>query len=85
MFQDEEAIPIRRGHTTGVPGWNSGAKYAVEFNELFVPVGVNAKQLRSQLGILVRDGQRLPLTTLDWNSFGDDVMDGIWEEVKVFL
>lgn len=84
VFQDGCERPTPRGHSNGVLGWNTGAKVVVEFNDKFQPVGPNAKHLKSQLGILVRDGQRLPLTMLDWTSFGQDVMDGIWEEVKVF-
>ena len=48
-------------------------------------MGDRAAQLKSQLGQIVRDGHRIPLTMIDWKSVGDDVKEGIWTEVKVYI
>lgn len=55
------------------------------FDSTFQPVGARAAQLKSQLGQIVRDGYRIPLIIIDWKSVGDDVKEGIWTEVKVYL
>ncbi|GMP47408.1 hypothetical protein CsSME_00015158 [Camellia sinensis var. sinensis] len=38
--------------------------------------------LTTQLGIIVRNGNIVPLTFVDWNSVPDDIVDAIWKDVK---
>lgn len=63
--------------------WNTGHKYALEFDEHFQLVGEFATKFMSQLGILIRDGQRVPLTYVDWPSVDDSIKESIWKEVQV--
>ncbi|CAN1121531.1 hypothetical protein LINPERPRIM_LOCUS2231, partial [Linum perenne] len=45
-------------------------------------VGENASKLKFQLGKIVRDGYRIPLTILDWKCVDQEVKDDIWKEVQ---
>lgn len=81
----QAAAPNRKGPSKGIPEWNTGVKVEVMFDSTFQPVGARAAQLKSQLGKIVRDGHRIPLTIIDWKSVGDDVKERIWTEVKVYL
>ncbi|XP_028124570.1 uncharacterized protein LOC114321604 [Camellia sinensis] len=45
-------------------------------------VGDNVAKLTTQLGIIVRNGNIVPLTFLDWNNVPDDIIDAIWKDVK---
>lgn len=74
-----------RGQNKGISEWNTGVKVEIKFDSTFQPVGDRAAQLKSQLGQIVRDGQRIPLTIIDWKSVGAEVKDGIWKEVKVHM
>ncbi|THG17990.1 hypothetical protein TEA_011606 [Camellia sinensis var. sinensis] len=42
----------------------------------------NVAKLTTQLGIIVRNGNIVPLTFLDWNNVPDDIVDAIWKDVK---
>ena len=53
------------------------------FDSKFQPIGERAAQLKSQLGKMVRDGRRIPLTILDWKAVDLKVKEEIWDEVKV--
>lgn len=66
-----------------MPEWNSGVKIEVIFNEEYQPVDGRVAHLTSQLGIMVRDGQRVPLTFIDWTAVDESIKEGIWIEVKV--
>ncbi|THG22276.1 hypothetical protein TEA_017588 [Camellia sinensis var. sinensis] len=44
--------------------------------------GDNVAKLTTQLGIIVRNGNIVPLTFVDWNSVPDDIVDAIWKDVK---
>ncbi|KAL6184927.1 hypothetical protein ACLB2K_041062 [Fragaria x ananassa] len=76
---------ISRGHNKGIPEWNTREKVNIMFDSKFQPVGERATQLKSQLGKIVRDGRRIPLTIMDWKSVDDKVKEGIWNEVKTNL
>ncbi|XP_062019503.1 uncharacterized protein LOC133736085 isoform X1 [Rosa rugosa] len=47
-----------------------------------MPISENGKGFSSQLGILARDGQKVPLTLTSWTAMPDDVLDDIWKDVK---
>ena len=40
-------------------------------------------KLTTQLGIIVQNGNIVPLTFLDWNNVPDCIVDAIWKDVKV--
>ncbi|KAK9911229.1 hypothetical protein M0R45_035150 [Rubus argutus] len=80
---NRQFIKATRGQSKGIPEWNTNVKVHVQFNGVnFQPVGERAGQLKSQLGQIVRNGHRVPLNIIDWKKVGDDVKEGIWEEVK---
>ncbi|KAL6194344.1 hypothetical protein ACLB2K_035428 [Fragaria x ananassa] len=76
---------VSRGHNKGIPEWNTGENVNIMFDSKFQPVGERATQLNSQLGKIVRDGRRIPLTIMDWKSVDKKVKEGIWNEVKTNL
>lgn len=77
------ANTVGRGHSKGIPEWNTGEKVHIMFDSKFQPIGERAAQLKSQLGKMVRDGRRIPLTILDWKAVDLKVKEEIWDEVKV--
>nr|XP_011461038.1 PREDICTED: uncharacterized protein LOC105350533 [Fragaria vesca subsp. vesca] len=81
-MEAEDTTVNGRGHSKGIPEWNTGVKVEVLLDSNFQPVGDRAAQLKSQLGKIVRDGQRIPLTIMDWKSVGKKVKDEIWKEVQ---
>ncbi|KAL6180598.1 hypothetical protein ACLB2K_047259 [Fragaria x ananassa] len=76
------ANTVGRGHSKGIPEWNTGEKVHIMFDSKFQPIGERAAQLKSQLGKMVRDGRRIPLTILDWKAVDLKVKEEIWDEVK---
>ncbi|XP_004301917.1 PREDICTED: uncharacterized protein LOC101297846 [Fragaria vesca subsp. vesca] len=74
---------VSRGHNKCILEWNTGEKVNIIFDSKFQPVRERATQLKSQLGKIVRDGRRIPLTIMDWKYVDDKVKEGIWNEVKV--
>lgn len=68
-----------------MPDWNSGTKLEIIFNKLFEPVEPEDRvaHLKTQLGVMVRDGQRVPLICLTWKAVDDSIKEGLWAEVKV--
>nr|XP_011465505.1 PREDICTED: uncharacterized protein LOC101297846 [Fragaria vesca subsp. vesca] len=73
---------VSRGHNKCILEWNTGEKVNIIFDSKFQPVRERATQLKSQLGKIVRDGRRIPLTIMDWKYVDDKVKEGIWNEVK---
>lgn len=67
----------------GIRDWGSeNFKYHVEFDKRWCPIEKNKKnKLAGQLGILVR--RIVPLTYTDWPHVPLDLIDQIWQDVKV--
>ncbi|THF94665.1 hypothetical protein TEA_002879 [Camellia sinensis var. sinensis] len=70
------------GCAKGIKEWGTGKKLDIQFDENYCPIGDNVAKLTTQLGIIVRNGNIVPLTFVDWNSVPDDIVDAIWKDVK---
>lgn len=71
-----------RGAACGMPEWGTGKRVHIEFDSNWMPISENGKGFSSQLGILARDGQKVPLTYTSWTLM-PDVLHTIWKDVKV--
>ncbi|XP_062008482.1 uncharacterized protein LOC133725289 isoform X1 [Rosa rugosa] len=71
-----------RGAACGMPEWGTGKLIHIEFDANWMPISENGKGFSSQLGILARDGEKVPLTYTSWNAMPDDILDAIWKDVK---
>ncbi|CAL5382546.1 unnamed protein product [Camellia sinensis] len=71
-----------RGCAEGIKEWGTGKKLDIQFDGNYCPIGDNVAKLTTQLGIIVRNGNIVPLTFLDWNNVPDDIIDAIWKDVK---
>ena len=80
-----ESNNIRKGRGAAHhhSSWGSGQRLEVEMNQFMQPVGPNASKLLSQLGCIVRDGERAPLTYAKWIDMPNHVLEDIWRDVKV--
>ena len=74
-----------QGSARPIPKWGTGERLEIEFNSFMQPVGPNADKLMSQLGVIVRNGDRVPLTYVRWTDMPIHVLDDIWREVKVYI
>lgn len=63
--------------------WGTGKVMQLELDNDNNVVGSNAVFFSSQLGILAKDGNKLPLSYTDWRAVPDPDKDLIWAEVKV--
>ncbi|CAL5390971.1 unnamed protein product [Camellia sinensis] len=71
-----------RGCAKGIREWGTGTKLDIQFDENYCPIRDNVSKLTTQLDIIVRNGNIVPLTFLDWNTVLDDILDAIWKDVK---
>ncbi|CAL5381115.1 unnamed protein product [Camellia sinensis] len=71
-----------RGCAKGIKEWGTGKKLDIQFDGNYCPIGDNVAKLTTQLGIIVRNGNIVPLTFLDWNNVPNDIIDAIWKDVK---
>lgn len=71
-----------RGSAKGMKKWGTGVKLHVIFNEDYKPLGDEGTKLIGQLGIMVRNPHRVPLTYLDWNVVPEDIKSTIWKEIE---
>lgn len=55
----------------------------VVFHDKFLPLNENGSKLKEQIGLIVRNPHRLPLTYLDWRAVHIDIKDVIWREIQV--
>jgi hypothetical protein len=75
----------KRGHANPRKGWNSGKQvFQLQFNEYMQVVSKNQPNFASQLGLLVKDGTKLPLVYTSWRKKGmNSYKETVWEEIKV--
>ncbi|KAK9090629.1 hypothetical protein Sjap_023806 [Stephania japonica] len=71
-----------RGPAKGSDDWGSGEKLHLEFNEFMEPVGANKDKFMSQLGIIARNGLKVPLTYTSWSEVPSEVLNSLWREVQ---
>ena len=55
------------------------------FNDLGQVIGKSAAQLLTHIGIMVRNGEQVPLHYARWDDMPVGVLDYIWTEVEVKL
>ncbi|THG08410.1 hypothetical protein TEA_015068 [Camellia sinensis var. sinensis] len=79
------SISTRRGGgcAKGIREWGTGKKLDIQFDENYCPIGDNVAKLTTQLSIIVRNGNIVPLTFLDWNNVPDDIVDAIWKDLRM--
>ncbi|KAI8569421.1 hypothetical protein RHMOL_Rhmol02G0277800 [Rhododendron molle] len=71
-----------RGKSIGIKSWCSVNKLKVQFDVNNKPLGDEGTALMGQLGIMVRNSYRVPLTYLNWKSIPNHIKEGIWKEVQ---
>ncbi|XP_071906871.1 uncharacterized protein [Coffea arabica] len=71
-----------RGLARRSAGWGGGKKLELVWNARGQVIGPNATQYISQVGILVKDGNKLPLTYTDWRAMPEGSKERFWEDIK---
>lgn len=74
-----------RGSAKGIHQWGTGTKLKVMFDNDFQPLGDEGSRLKGQLGTMLRNPHRVPLTYLDWNSVPEEIKSAIWKEIEVYV
>ncbi|XP_028052403.1 uncharacterized protein LOC114256910 [Camellia sinensis] len=77
-----QQLPYPSSSSQPTSEWGTGKKLHIQFDGNYCPIGDNVAKLTTQLGIIVRNGNIVPLTFVDWNSVPDDIVDAIWKDVK---
>ncbi|KAF7138780.1 hypothetical protein RHSIM_Rhsim07G0167600 [Rhododendron simsii] len=70
------------GSVKGIHRWGTGTKLKVMFDNDFQPLGDEGNRLKGQLGTMLRNPHRVPLTYLDWNSVPEEIKSAIWKEIE---
>ncbi|XP_027183788.1 uncharacterized protein LOC113782077 [Coffea eugenioides] len=78
----EEGDNSGRGLARRSAGWGGGKKLELVWNARGQVIGPNATQYISQVGILVKDGNKLPLTYTDWRAMPEGSKERFWEDIK---
>ncbi|KAM1365371.1 hypothetical protein ACFX13_044379 [Malus domestica] len=78
-----EGIMKGRGAALSISEWGTGTKVHIDFDSKWKPIKENATRFSGQLGIIARNGQKVPLTYVSWTEMPDHVLDDIWKEVTV--
>ncbi|KAG5565747.1 hypothetical protein RHGRI_001610 [Rhododendron griersonianum] len=71
-----------QGSAKGIHQWGTGTKLKVMFDNDFQPLGDEGSRLKGQLGPMLRNPHRVPLTYLDWNSVPEEIKSAIWKEIE---
>ncbi|XP_021800731.1 uncharacterized protein LOC110744993 [Prunus avium] len=78
---ESEDIIKGRGAARSIPQWGTGNILHVTFDPEWKPIKANASLFSSQLGIIARNGKKIPLTYPTWNDMPDDILDNIWKDI----
>lgn len=80
-----ESTQVRqaRGLALGVEEWGIGEIMHLQFNSEWLVIGLNSSKFKSHLGIIVKNGLKVPLTYAKRTHMPDDILEFIWKEVKV--
>lgn len=54
----------------------------VVFDDKFLLLNENGSKLKEQIGLIVHNPHRVPLTYLDWRAVPLDIKDVIWREIQ---
>ncbi|KAM0981096.1 hypothetical protein ACFX1X_014497 [Malus domestica] len=57
-----EGIRKGRGAALSISEWGTGTKVHIDFDSKWKPIKENATRFSGQLGIIARNGQKVPLT-----------------------
>ena len=68
---------------TLVAYWGTGQKLHVDFNSQWQPIGPNKNAFTTQIGLLAKNTNIVPLTCVCWTDMPTSSLDAIWKEVKV--
>ncbi|KAL6558484.1 hypothetical protein OROMI_018834 [Orobanche minor] len=79
---NDQEIVVGRGHAKIGFEWGTGKVMLLKLNTKNQVIGSNAVSFSSQLGILAKDGNKLPLTYTDWRAVSTIQKDLVWQEVK---
>ncbi|KAL6578964.1 hypothetical protein OROMI_009180 [Orobanche minor] len=79
---NDQEIVVGRGHAKIGFEWGTGKVMFLKLNTKNQVIGSNAVSFSSQLGILAKDGNKLPLTYTDWRAVSTIQKDLVWQEVK---
>ncbi|KAH9780205.1 hypothetical protein KPL71_007996 [Citrus sinensis] len=71
-----------RGPALGVAQWGSGKIMHLDFNSEWQVIGPNSNKFKTQLGIIARNGRKVPLTYVEWIDMPENILEDIWKEVK---
>uniref|UniRef100_A0A1S8ADN8 Plant transposase n=1 Tax=Citrus limon TaxID=2708 RepID=A0A1S8ADN8_CITLI len=71
-----------RGPALGVAQWGSGKIMHLDFNSEWQVIGPNSNKFKTQLGIIARNGHKVPLTYVEWIDMPENILKDIWKEVK---
>ncbi|KAL9437011.1 hypothetical protein AB3S75_022952 [Citrus x aurantiifolia] len=71
-----------RGPALGVAQWGSGKIMHLDFNSEWQVIGPNSNKFKTQLGIIARNGHKVPLTYVEWIDMPENILEDIWKEVK---
>ena len=63
--------------------WGINQKLHLVFNDLGQPIGKSGTHLSTHIGIMVRNGEQVPLHYARWDDMPEDALDYIWNEVQV--
>lgn len=74
-----------RGPTRCVRLLNTVGRIKVLTNELGQPVGSEASQLTSFLGLTARDGNLAPLIYPSWSKVPEENKENMWQKVLVWI
>ncbi|CAI9108239.1 OLC1v1007800C1 [Oldenlandia corymbosa var. corymbosa] len=77
-----EEDTIGRGPTRQGFRWGTGEKMILELNDDNQVVGSMAAEFATQLGVLAKEGNKLPLIYTDWRALPKPMKDDVWAEVK---
>ncbi|CAI9111922.1 OLC1v1012266C1 [Oldenlandia corymbosa var. corymbosa] len=80
-----EEDTIGRGPTRQGFRWGTGEKMILELNDDNQVVGSMAAEFATQLGVLAKEGNKLPLIYTDWRALPKPMKDDVWAEVKATL
>lgn len=72
-----------RGPTRQGFQWGTGDKMMLDLNDKDQVVGSMASAFATQLGVLAKEGNKLPLTYTDWRALPMTMKNDVWVEVKV--
>ncbi|KAL3529161.1 hypothetical protein ACH5RR_008483 [Cinchona calisaya] len=79
----EDGANSGRGQAKHSNTWGTRTKLQLDWNESHQVIGPNVEVFATQLGIPVKDGNKLPLTCSDWRAILEGIKERFWEDIKL--